>query len=128
MRSLEGLIRGAAVLIEFGGSLVIAFACLCGLAVLATGRGTHAAIVRGRLIVADGVVSALGYKTAATLLKTIELQTWTAIGMFAAVLTLRTLIKRVLVWEETRLRGVPGWGPPRRVTPLVKTAETGRHS
>ena len=77
---------------------------LRGLAAMAAGRGTHAAIVRGRLIVADGVVSALGYKTAATLLKTIELQTWTAIGLFAAILTLRTLVKRVLVWEEARLR------------------------
>ena len=102
--SLDGVIDGAAVLIEFGGSLVIAIACLRGLVILATGRGTHAAIVRGRLVVADGVISALGYKTAATLLKTIELQTWTAIGMFAAILTLRTLVKRVLAWEEARLR------------------------
>ena len=53
---------------------------------------------------ADGVVSALGFKTAATLLKTIELQTWTAIGLFAATLTLRTLVKRVLVWEQVRLQ------------------------
>ncbi len=105
MTSLDGLIGSSAVLIEFGGSVIIAIACLRGLAVLASGRGTHLAIVRGRLVVADGVISALGYKTAATLLKTIELQTWTAIGMFAAILTLRTLIKRVLVWEETRLQG-----------------------
>lgn len=102
--SLDGLIGSAAVLIEFGGSAIIAVACLRGLAVMATGRGTHAAIVGGRLLVADGVIAALGYKTAATLLKTIELQTWTAIGMFAAILTLRTLVKRVLVWEEARLR------------------------
>ena len=104
MGSLDGLIAAAAAVVEFGGSVVIAFACLRGLAVLATGRGTHAAIVRGRLVVADGVVSVLGYKTAATLLKTIELQTWTAIGLFAVVLTLRTQGGRVLVWEEARLR------------------------
>ena len=102
--SLDGVIGGAAVLIEFGGSLVIAIACLRGLVILATGCGTHAAIVRGRLVAADGVVAALGYKTAATLLKTIELQSWSAIGMFAAILTLRTLVKRVLLWEEARLR------------------------
>ena len=71
---------------------------------MAIGRGTHSAIVGGRLLVADGVIAALGYKTAATLLKTIELQSWSAIGMFAAILTLRTLVKRVLVWEEARLR------------------------
>ena len=105
MPDLAGLIGGAAALIEFGGSLVIASACLRGLAALAAGRGTHAAIVRARLTVADGVVSALGYKTAATLLKTMELRTWTAIGLFAAILTLRTLIKRVLAREQARLRG-----------------------
>ena len=69
-----------------------------------TGFGSHHAVVRGRLLVADGVVAALGYKTAATLLKTIELQAWSSIGMFAAILTLRTVVKRVLVWEEDRLR------------------------
>ena len=104
MAGLDGLIGGATVLIEFGGSVVIAVACLHALAVLIAGRGTHAAIVAGRLVVADGVISALGYKTAATLLKIIELQTWAAIGMFATILTLRTVVKRVLVWEEIRLR------------------------
>lgn len=104
MAVLDSLIGASAMLIEFGSSLVIAAACLRGLTALAMGRARHAAMVRGRLIVADGVVSALGYKTAATLLKTIELQTWTAIGLFAATLTLRTLVKRVLVWEEARLR------------------------
>ena len=73
------------------------------LAVLAMGRDTHTAIVRGRLVVADGIISALGYKTAATLLKTVELQTWTAIGMFAAILTLPMLVKQALLWEERRL-------------------------
>ncbi len=102
--SLDELIGGAAVLIEFGGSVIIAVACLRGLAAMAIGRGTPSAIVGGRLLVADGVIAALGYKTAATLLKTIELQSWSAIGMFAAILTLRTLVKRVLVWEEARLR------------------------
>ncbi len=105
MPNPDELIGATALLIEFGGSVVIAVACVRGLAVLALGRGTHTAIVRGRLVVADGVISALGYKTAATLLKTIELQTWTAIGIFAAILILRTLVKRVLVWEEARLRG-----------------------
>ena len=70
----DAAISAAAALIEFGGSLVIAIACLCGLAILAACRATYAAVVRGRLVVADGIVSALGYKTAATLLKTLELQ------------------------------------------------------
>ena len=101
---LDLVIHGAAVLIEFGGSVVIAVAVVRGLAVMVAGLGSRHAVVRGRLLVADGVVAALGYKTAATLLKTIELQSWAAIGMFAAILTLRTVVKRVLVWEEGRLR------------------------
>ena len=104
MVGLNGMIDGGAVLIEFGGSIIIAVACIRGLAILTAGRGRHFGIVRARLVVADGVVTVLGYKTAATLLKTIELQTWTAIGMFAAVFALRTMIKRVLLWEKTRLR------------------------
>ena len=124
MAGLDGLIGGAAALIEFGGSLVIAAACLRGLAALARGRGALAAIVRARLVVADGVVAALGYETAATLLKTVELQSWTAIGHFAAVLALRTLVKRVLVWEEARLRPA---APPILVGgPAARSGRTGR--
>lgn len=106
--SLGEAVGAAAALIQFGGSLVVAFAVLRGLALIAAGRGTPAAIRRGRLAVADGVLSALGFETAATLLKTVALQSWTAIGLFAAVLALRTLIKRALLWEEARLRD----GPP----------------
>ena len=101
---LDTLIRAAAVLIEFGGSIVVVVGCLRGLLALVKGRGRHAGIVRARLLVADGVIVALGYKTAATLLKTIELQSWSAILMFASILALRTFIKRVLAWEESRLR------------------------
>lgn len=103
--TLDGLIGGAALLIEFGGSLVIAVACLRGLYALAASRGTHAGIVRARLLVAEGTIAALGYKTAATLLKTIELQSWNAILTLTAILALRTFVKRVLLWEEARLRG-----------------------
>lgn len=101
--SLDGLIAAAAMLIEFGGSIVVVSACLRGLSTVAANR-THAGIVRARLLVAEGVIASLGYKMAATLLKTIELQTWRAILMFTAILALRTVIKRVLVWEEDRLR------------------------
>ena len=80
------------------------FGCLQGLARLAAGLGSRASIVAARLAVADGIVAALGFKTAATLLKTIELRTWDAILMFAAVFALRTLVKRALVHEEAQLR------------------------
>ena len=100
--SLDSLIRGAAVLIEFGGGLIAVTGCARGFAAIAASGGSHAGLRRS-LLVADGIVAALGYKTAATLLKTLELQTWNAILMFAAVLALRTVVKRVLVWEKGRL-------------------------
>lgn len=89
---------------QFGGSLAIGVAVLRGLAVIAAGRGAPAAIRRGRLAVADGAVSALGFGTAAALLKTVALGSWDAIGLLAAVLALRTFMKRALLWEEARLR------------------------
>ena len=101
---LDSLIHRVALLIEFGGTVLVLVGCLRGLLALAAGRGSQVSLVRARLLVADSVIAALGYKTAATLLKTIELQTWKAILVFTATLALRTLVKRVLVWEESRLR------------------------
>ena len=92
-----------AALIEFGGALIIAVAVARALAALATGSG----IEEARLIVIAGSLSALGYKSAATLLKAIELGTWRAIATFAAILTLRTFIKQVLLWERSRLLSRP---------------------
>ena len=101
---MDKLIHGAAVLIEFGGSLIVALGCVRGLVTLARCWGSRRGMIRARLLVADSVIAALGLKMAATLLKTIELQTWNAILVFATTLALRTLVKRVLVWEEGRLR------------------------
>ena len=102
--TIRWTIHAAAVLIEFGGSLFVIVGCLRGFAALALGGAGTAAIVRCRLCVADGVIAALGFKTAATLLKTIELQTWNAILTFAAIFALRTFVKHFLVWEERRLQ------------------------
>ena len=96
---LTAAIHLAAVFIEFGGGLFAAAGCVRGIAALVAGRGSHAGLVRARLVVADGIIAALGFKTAATLLKTIELQTWNAILAFAVIFTLRTVVKQFLVWE-----------------------------
>lgn len=53
-----------------------------------------------RAVVADGVVAALGFVLAATLLNVIGLQTWVEIRTFATVLLLRTLLKKVFVKER----------------------------
>ena len=56
-----------------------------------------------RLHVADGVIAGLGLLTAATLLKTIELHSWTQIGLFAVILSLRIGLKRFFGWERRRI-------------------------
>lgn len=89
----------AAALIEFGGAVIVAWAVVRALVVLAA-RGS---INQARLVVIAGSLSALGYKSAATLLKAIELGTWHGIGAFAAIFALRTLLKQFLTWEGSRL-------------------------
>jgi len=65
-------------------------------------------LAAARLLVIQGSLWGLSLKTAASLLKTIELHSWEQIGAFTAILALRTLVKRVMTWEETRLRGSAG--------------------
>ncbi|XYD09108.1 DUF1622 domain-containing protein [Methylobacterium sp. NMS12] len=104
MLQLDSWIRTLATLIEFGGGLFVVFGCGRGLMRLGIGLGSRDSIVAARLSVVDGIVAALGFKMAATLLKTIELRSWDAILMFVAVLALRTFIKQALVREEAGLR------------------------
>lgn len=87
------------LLIEAAGSLVLFRYVVAALSMLAR----HRDVSLSRRLVIEGAVSALGLKLAATLLKTIELHTWQQLGAFAAILALRTLIKRLFVWEEGRL-------------------------
>ena len=56
-----------------------------------------------RLILAEGVLAALGFSLAATLLKVIGLQSWIDIRTFATVFLLRTLLKQVFVKERARI-------------------------
>ncbi|MCW3796774.1 DUF1622 domain-containing protein [Sphingomonas sp. BN140010] len=92
-------IRLGARLIELCGGAVIAWAMLQAITAGAGARFSDAAVGRMRQVMAQGVVSALGLMTAATLLKTITLRSWSAIGMFAVILALRTLVKRTLAAE-----------------------------
>ncbi len=45
---------------------------------------------------AESIIAVLGLLGAATLLKTLTLESWSALGLFALVFTLRLLIKRSL--------------------------------
>ena len=93
------LIGWAAALIEFGGALIVAVAVARTLILLGAGAG----IDQARLALIAGSLGALDFKTAASLLKVLELATWHSVGAFAAILTLRTLIKRLFQWEQARL-------------------------
>ncbi len=88
-----------ALLIDFAGGLVIAGYAAAALAAIVRGGRVR----RARLLLADGAVNGLSLKVAGTLLKTIDLHTWDQILRFAAVLALRTLLKRLFAWERRQL-------------------------
>ncbi len=104
--SLDAAILWGATIIEFVGGLFVVGACLRAVVSLVRTAGARAGVVEARLTIAQGAVAALGFKTAATLLKTLELRSWGAIATFAAILALRTFIKSSLAWESGRLRNV----------------------
>lgn len=91
---------GLIALIELAGSLIIVSYCFSALVRLVRTRDP----VPVRLLVIEGALWGLSLKTAASLLKTIEIQNWNQIGAFAAILALRTIVKRVMTWEERHLR------------------------
>lgn len=90
-------------LIEFIGSLVIVSYVAGSLLVLWRERGAEK-IVRARLVVAGGALIGLGFKLAATLLKTVQLHSWAQIGAFLILLLLRELLKQIFAWEQARIR------------------------
>ena len=93
-----------AVLIEaVGGALLVGFVLSAGAALLRGGG-----LERARLRVADGAVLALSFKTGATLLKTLDLPTWDRIAAFAAILALRTALKRAFAAEQAALAAAAG--------------------
>ena len=91
-------------LIETGAALVVVRGAARAAAALIRSGGSDVAITRVRLLLSQAVVTALGVMTAATLLKSTQLRTWSAIGAFAAILTLRTAVKRALAWEAARIQ------------------------
>ena len=86
-------------LIELLAALVVAFhACR---ALLSIARRYDAD--QPRLLIAEGVLAALGFSVAGTLLKALALQSWHDIGMFAFVLAFRTLLKQVFKREHEQI-------------------------
>ena len=90
----------AGLMIEVLAAIVVAYHVLQALIAIVRRQGSDAA----RLWIAEGVIAALGFSMAGTLLKTIGLQSWTQIRLFAFVFLLRTLLKRVFQWEQRGIR------------------------
>jgi hypothetical protein len=89
-----------ASLIEFIGALFIIGYMLAALVMLVRTRN----VVATRLLVADGAIAGLSFKLAGTLVKTIALHTWQQILMFVVIFALRIVLKRLFIWERTRLQ------------------------
>ena len=94
-------IAAAGSVIEALAACVIVYHVAWGLTGIVLRQGSDNA----RLRIAQGVLIALGFSLAGTLLKTIALQTWPQIRLFAFVFVLRQLLKRVFLWEELAIRG-----------------------
>jgi hypothetical protein len=93
------VILTVAGLIDLGGALIV-FGRVVEAFAEQVRRGSPE---RARLVVADGVLAALAFVVASTLLRTMALRGWHQIGMFAFVLTLRTLLKQVFDSERKEL-------------------------
>lgn len=88
---------------EIAGSIALAGYLAAALLQVARRRNPYR-VELARLTIADGVIFALSFKMAAALLKTVALQSWEQIGLFAATVALRTFLKRYFKWEETQLK------------------------
>ena len=91
--------------IEFVGALIIAG--YAAAAVVALIRIQN--IDQARRLIAEGVITGLSFKLAATLLKMILLQSWEQILMFTAIFAIRTLLKQLFAWQRRELGGRPSW-------------------
>jgi uncharacterized membrane protein len=90
-----GNVRLWAAVIETAAGMVLAGYSAAAFGTLLMRRSTD----RARKIIADGALTALGFILCATLLKTLLLSSWQQIGIFASVLSLRTVMKRIFAAE-----------------------------
>lgn len=96
----QTLITTAGSIVDLGAGLVIAYHVLWATLGIVHRKGSDLA----RLRVAQGVLIALGFSLAGTLLKMIALQTWTQVRAFTFIYVLRTFLKKVFTWEEQRIQ------------------------
>jgi uncharacterized membrane protein len=85
------ILNSISLLIEIVSSLVIFGYCATGVLIFIRQRNR----IQAQIMVANGTLLGLNIKLVAALLKTIELQTWNQLALFATILVLRTIIKKV---------------------------------
>ena len=95
--------RAWIVVIQFGAALLISGYAVAAVVTLVRTRDVN----QVRLVMAEGVINGLGVLVIGALLRVITLESWNDIGLFAAILGLRTLLKRLFLWQEARLRRAP---------------------
>lgn len=95
----QGWIVAAGTAVDLLAAVVIVYHVLWALLGIVQLGGSDLARIR----IAQGVLTALGFSVAGSLLKIIGLQTWPQIRMFAFVFALRTMLKRVFAWEQARI-------------------------
>lgn len=88
-----------AAIIQLLGSLAIAGYVIAAIFSLVI----RCNLYQARLIVAEGVLTSLSFMVAATLLKTINLQTWGQILVFSVILSLRIFLKKLFAWEKMQI-------------------------
>ena len=88
-----------ALVIEAAGSLLLLSYVVVAVTALLRQHGLE----RSRILLADGAILALSFKTSASLLKTIELGTWRQIGAFAAIFAVRAVLKHAFAADKAAL-------------------------
>ena len=89
------------LLIELIGSILLMRYVIAAIIVLIRGNRK---IEHAQYLIANGALTALNFKLAGTLLKTIELKTWQQIFTFSTILLLRILLKRLFTWELNQIQ------------------------
>lgn len=86
------------LLVELVSSLVIFGYCIAGFVVLII----HRSRIQSQIMVANGAVLGLSIKLVGAFLKTIEMQSWNQLAQFAAIILLRTMVKKVFLKDYLR--------------------------
>ena len=93
---MQHLWLNTAAIIEFVGALMITGHIIGAIYILINTFSIYPA----RQMVANGAITGLDFKLAATLLKALTLLQWQQIGTFAAIFSIRFILKHAFLTEQ----------------------------